>query len=85
MTVLVAFFGLFLIPDNPGQTKVFWLNKEERLIAVERMTDVKKLPPTTYSWKLLRSIFSSWLIYVFSLAYASVHSSKHPERILLYN
>ncbi|CED85583.1 Permease of the major facilitator superfamily [Phaffia rhodozyma] len=69
MTVIIASFGLLLIPDNPGETRVIWLSKLERLIAQERMSDVKKLPPTKWTLALVKKVFTSWTLYVFGLAY----------------
>ncbi|KAL7413814.1 major facilitator superfamily domain-containing protein [Mrakia frigida] len=70
MTVIVAAGGFFFLPDNPGETKVFWLSPEQNSLSRARMVRVKKLAPTVLSVSKIKKIFSSWIIYAFTGAYA---------------
>ncbi|CED85468.1 Permease of the major facilitator superfamily [Phaffia rhodozyma] len=71
MTAVVALFGHFMIPDDPVTTRVRWLNDEEKRIALLRMNEVEKLPPTRLSWSIVKKIFTNWVLYVFCLAYST--------------
>lgn len=71
MTVFVAVSGFFLLPDNPGDTKVFWLSPEQNALSRARMNRVNKLPPTLLTWAKLKQVFASYKIYLFTLAYAT--------------
>ena len=71
MTVIVAVSGFFLLPDNPGTSKVWWLTPEQNELSRTRMVKVNKEPVTFVSAAKLKKIFSSYKIYLFSFAYAT--------------
>lgn len=60
----------FQVPDDPSTTRVWWFTAEEQDLARERVERMNKVAPTVLSRKLVKTIFSRWVLYVFALAYA---------------
>ncbi|KAL7413815.1 putative transporter [Mrakia frigida] len=77
MTIIIAGFGFFLIPDSPGVTRVFWLTKEENELSKRRMTRMNKLAQTPFTWATVKKIFSSWVLWVFMGAYSTLGWSQN--------
>ena len=69
-----SFLSFAQLPNTPGDTKVFWLSPEQNSLSRARMVRVKKLAPTVLSLAKIKKIFSSWVIYAFTLAYWFVSS-----------
>ncbi|KAJ9114058.1 hypothetical protein QFC22_005878 [Naganishia vaughanmartiniae] len=44
MTFIVAGAGYLMVPDSPGDTKIFWMSESDNRIATERMDRAERLP-----------------------------------------
>lgn len=64
--VPVALYGFWAIPDSPGLSRAFWLKPHEREMAVARMERVGRAPIKRITWGVIRDIFKSWPVYLFS-------------------
>ncbi|KAI0381309.1 MFS general substrate transporter [Hypomontagnella monticulosa] len=71
ITVPVAAFGFWAIPDSPVNSKARWLKPEQRAMAIARMERVGRKPPAKLQWKIVGEIFRMWPVYLFSIVFAS--------------
>ncbi|KAH8666837.1 major facilitator superfamily domain-containing protein [Xylariales sp. PMI_506] len=62
----ICIYGYWAIPDQPTTSKAWWLKPEDRNMAVTRMEKVGRRPMKKLTWAILRDIFTSWPIYLFS-------------------
>lgn len=69
ITFVVALIGFLFIPDMPTDTKAWWLNKEEKELALSRVNSANIIPITGLKKSHFSAIFKDWPVYVFSLAY----------------
>lgn len=65
----VCLYGYFAVPDSPANTKVKWLKPHEKAMAIDRMERVGREPPKKLTKKTFRDIFTSWPVYLFSIAF----------------
>lgn len=67
--------GYYAVPDLPSNTRVHWLNAEEKLLALERMDRAGKHleEPVTISG-LLR-VLKKWHFWVYTAYYTLVYTS----------
>ncbi|KAH8689175.1 putative allantoate permease [Talaromyces proteolyticus] len=65
----VAFWGYYAIPDQPRDSRAKWLNEKQRELAVERMDRVGRKPIKKVTWKRFKSIFVTWHVYLFVACY----------------
>ncbi|OHW89438.1 MFS transporter [Colletotrichum incanum] len=66
VSILVAFFAFFLLPDSPLKTR--WLTEEERQLAHTRIyNDTTDRREATSVWKGLREACCDWRTWVFCL------------------
>lgn len=72
LAVPVALYGIIFYPDTPETTTAFYLSDWERKRALERMQlDGRAANPSLkFDWSFLRRVFTSWQLYVFSIAYS---------------
>ncbi|KDR83577.1 hypothetical protein GALMADRAFT_235832 [Galerina marginata CBS 339.88] len=73
ITMPIALYGFLVFPDLPRTTKAFYLSEEERVLAYERLEDVKGLEQAKsreLSWSLLRRVLGHWRWYACSLLFA---------------
>lgn len=70
MTVPVGLVTVFLLPDTPHTTNAWFLTKEERRLALERVERAGKAAPVPITFAEVKRIFSRW--------------SKLSSRITLY-
>lgn len=67
LTVFVAFFAIFLLPNSPLET--WWLTPEERQLAWDRIArDTTQKSAGTSTWKGLREAVSDYRVWLFTLA-----------------
>lgn len=64
-------YGFFAVPDSPTNTKVRWLKKEDKEMAIRRMEQCGRKPPSKLTWRTMREVFTMWPVYVFSIAFAA--------------
>lgn len=60
--------GFFMIPDLPENTRAFYLNESDTLLAQKRMAEVGRAPRRNLGWSILKRVFQRWHVwYVFTL------------------
>jgi MFS transporter, ACS family, pantothenate transporter len=59
ITLPVAVYGWFCFPDTPETTKAKYLTTEERIMAVERLPEVKK-ERGVLGWSLIKRVLLTW-------------------------
>ncbi|KAF8914067.1 MFS general substrate transporter [Gymnopilus junonius] len=73
ITMPIALYGFLVFPDLPRTTRAFYLSKEERILAYERLEEVEALEQARsrpLAWNILRRILSRWRWYACSLLFA---------------
>ncbi|KAI0132616.1 major facilitator superfamily transporter [Xylariales sp. AK1849] len=65
----ICIAGFFLLPDLPENTRAFYLNEEDRVLAKKRMALVGRAPRTKLGRSALKRIFGRWHIYLLSILY----------------
>ena len=66
----VALYGFWAVPDSPGDTRARWLTPRDKEIAVARMERVGREPPKRLTWRVMKDVFTSWPVYLFTIANA---------------
>ena len=69
ISIPICLAGFFLIPDLPENTRAFYLNKEDKDLAVKRMDDVGRAPRKKLGWSILRRVFTRWHVYALTVLY----------------
>ncbi|KAJ9157315.1 Major facilitator superfamily [Pleurostoma richardsiae] len=69
MTVPVGVAAFFFLPDTPYTTRAWYLTKEERILAQERVRKAGKAPPANINFQTFKRILSHWRWYFFVLGY----------------
>ncbi|KAI8305328.1 Pantothenate transporter liz1 [Colletotrichum sp. SAR11_59] len=64
-----AVWGFFAVPDSPYDTRVFYLNEEERELAKSRVVEVGRKRFEGVTLKTFRSVLSRSFVWVFILNY----------------
>ncbi|KAL4815135.1 major facilitator superfamily domain-containing protein [Aspergillus spinulosporus] len=72
ISIPIAFWGYFAIPDSPSRTKAFWLRKKDREYAVQRQARMGRAPSGKLTWKKLRKIYTGWQLWAFIFPYLMV-------------
>lgn len=65
----ICLAGYFLIPDSPENTRAFYLNGDDRLLARKRMNDAGRAPRREVGWGILKRVFSRWHVYGLTVLY----------------
>ena len=69
MTVPVGIASFFLLPDTPHTTHAWYLTKQERELATERVLRAGKANPVEITIATFKKILSSWKWYAFVMGY----------------
>ncbi|KAL3454264.1 major facilitator superfamily domain-containing protein [Aspergillus insuetus] len=72
ISIPIAVWGYFAIPDMPGNTRAFWLKRKDREYAVQRQTNMGRAPASKLTWKKLREVYTGWYIWAFIFPYLMV-------------
>ncbi|KAL3490304.1 major facilitator superfamily domain-containing protein [Aspergillus germanicus] len=72
ISIPIAVWGYFAIPDMPGNTRAFWLKRKDREYAIQRQTNMGRAPASKPSWKKLRKVYTGWYIWAFIFPYLMV-------------
>lgn len=62
----IALYGYWAIPDSPNSSKSRWLKPHDRDMAIGRMERCGRAPVKKLSWAVIRRIFTTWPVYLFS-------------------
>uniref|UniRef100_A0A093XJ81 Pantothenate transporter liz1 n=1 Tax=Talaromyces marneffei PM1 TaxID=1077442 RepID=A0A093XJ81_TALMA len=65
----IAIWGFWAIPDQPKDSKAWWLDCEDRTIAIERMDRVGRKPLKKVNWTRFKGIWKTWHVYLFVICY----------------
>ncbi|KAF9264491.1 MFS general substrate transporter [Marasmius fiardii PR-910] len=73
MTVGVAIFGFFMIPDFPNSPNpsAFWFRKDHAEMALERLKRHNRAEPKAISWGSAKRTFSGWMVYFITILYTA--------------
>lgn len=69
ISIPIALWGYFGIPDLPHTTRAFYLSPDDRAYGVERIEKVGHRAPVRLTWKVVKGVYCSWKIWVFVLPY----------------
>ncbi|KAL5334269.1 major facilitator superfamily domain-containing protein [Aspergillus crustosus] len=58
ISIPIAVWGYFTIPDHPSTTRAFWLKKKDREFAVQREAKMGRAPAAKLTWRKLRKIYT---------------------------
>ncbi|KAL4738274.1 major facilitator superfamily domain-containing protein [Aspergillus similis] len=72
ISIPIAVWGYFAIPDSPSKTRAFWLRKKDREYAVQRQASMGRAPSGELTWKKLRKIYTGWQLWAFIFPYLMV-------------
>ncbi|KAF7556337.1 hypothetical protein G7Z17_g1490 [Cylindrodendrum hubeiense] len=64
-----AIWGFFAVPDSPYDTKVFYLNEEEKTLARSRVIEVGRKPFDGVNLQTFKSVLSRPFVWVFVINY----------------
>lgn len=62
-----SLYGYIAIPDNPYNSKAFWMTPSQLDFARKRMEACDRRPPVLLSWAKMRRIFTHWPLYAFTV------------------
>lgn len=69
ISIPIALWGYFGIPDLPHTTKAFYLNADDRKYGIERIEKFGHNAPEKLSWKVLKKVYTNWKIWAFVFPY----------------
>lgn len=72
ISIPVALWGFFGIPDLPHTTKAFYLDADDRQYGIERIEKLGREPPVKLTRKVIKDVYLNWKIWVFILPYVYV-------------
>ncbi|KAL1644196.1 hypothetical protein SLS58_004476 [Diplodia intermedia] len=80
ISIPIAIWGFFAIPDLPSNTRAFYLNADQladisdqdRAYGIQRMKKIGRKPPKKLTWKALKDVYTSWQIWAFVIPYLMV-------------
>ena len=61
--------GFFLYPDFPQDTRAFYLNEEDKKLAVSRMERIGRKERTKLGWDVVKRVFGRWHVYALTVLY----------------
>ncbi|TAQ85851.1 hypothetical protein B7494_g5814 [Chlorociboria aeruginascens] len=65
----IAIAGFFMFPDLPENTRAFYLDEDDRKLAIQRMDDVGRAPRKKLGFSILRRVFTRWHVYALTVLY----------------
>ncbi|KAF9873960.1 hypothetical protein CkaCkLH20_08694 [Colletotrichum karsti] len=72
ISIPIALYGFFALPDLPHNTRAFYLKKEDREYGMERIKKMGRKPPSKLTLKGIKDIYTSWQLWAFILPYLMV-------------
>ncbi|KAF4540049.1 Pantothenate [Lasiodiplodia theobromae] len=72
ISIPIAIWGFFAIPDLPNNTRAFYLNADDRAYGIQRMEKIGRKPPKTLTWKAIKEVYTGWQIWAFIIPYLMV-------------
>ncbi|ODV74113.1 MFS general substrate transporter [Cyberlindnera jadinii NRRL Y-1542] len=80
ITIPVCVYTFFVDPNTPSTTTAFYFTEEDKLIALERRRRIGAQLNTRekYTWKLIKTFFNTWHIYVFPVLFLTFNNAYQP-------
>ncbi|KAJ4999582.1 Pantothenate transporter liz1 [Colletotrichum sp. SAR 10_66] len=72
ISIPIALYGFFALPDLPHNTRAFYLKKGDREYGLERTKKMGRKPPSKLTFKAIKDIYTSWQLWAFILPYLMV-------------
>ncbi|KAK7458356.1 pantothenate transporter [Colletotrichum acutatum] len=78
ISIPIALYGFFALPDLPHNTRAFYLQKEadryqqDREYGMERIKAMGRISPSKLTLKAIKEIYTSWQLWAFILPYLMV-------------
>ncbi|KAL0938447.1 pantothenate [Colletotrichum truncatum] len=72
ISIPIALYGFFALPDLPHNTRAFYLKKDDREYGMERIKKMGRKPPVKLTLKGIKDIYTSWQLWAFILPYLMV-------------
>lgn len=69
ISIPIAIWGFFGLPDRPHNTKAFYFLPEHVKYGIERIERFGHEKQTKLTWKEAKRVFSSWKLWVFVVPY----------------
>jgi ACS family pantothenate transporter-like MFS transporter len=64
MTIPAGIATIILLPDTPHTTRAWFMTKEDRALAIERVQKAGKAPPVPITWAKLKRMFTRWSLHI---------------------
>lgn len=72
ISIPIAIWGFFGIPDLPHTTRACYLNADDRAYGIERIERLGRQAPVKLTWKIVKKVYIDWKIWVFVFSYVCV-------------
>ncbi|KAL1967679.1 hypothetical protein VTN77DRAFT_2936 [Rasamsonia byssochlamydoides] len=72
ISIPIAVWGYFAIPDLPSNTRAFYFSEKDRQYGIERIQRMGRASPKKLTWPRLKQIYTSWHMWAFIFAYVMV-------------
>ncbi|CCF38162.1 pantothenate transporter [Colletotrichum higginsianum] len=72
ISIPIALYGFFALPDLPHNTRAFYLKQEDREYGMQRIQKMGRKPPSDLTLKGIKEIYTSWQLWAFILPYLMV-------------
>ncbi|EPE02459.1 major facilitator superfamily transporter [Ophiostoma piceae UAMH 11346] len=69
ISIPIALWGFYAIPDQPNNSTARWLSAAYKEIAIRRMDNAGRKPVQKVTWGRFKSIWSTWHVYLFVACY----------------
>ncbi|KAJ9134340.1 Pantothenate transporter liz1 [Pleurostoma richardsiae] len=76
ISIPIAIWGFFAIPDLPHTTKAFYWTKEDKEYGVERIEKIGRGAPRPLTWKSIKSVYTNWRLWSFIVPYLMVANAS---------
>ncbi|KAJ4242840.1 hypothetical protein NW757_011735 [Fusarium falciforme] len=72
ISIPIAIWGFFAIPDLPHTTRAFYWTKDDREYGIQRAESNGRVAPQPLTLQAIKGVFSNWRLWVFILPYLMV-------------
>ncbi|KAJ4320923.1 hypothetical protein N0V84_005627 [Fusarium piperis] len=72
ISIPIAVWGFFAIPDLPHTTRAFYWTKDDREYGIQRAESNGRVAPQPLTLRAIKGVFSNWRLWVFILPYLMV-------------
>ncbi|OAP54783.1 hypothetical protein AYL99_11231 [Fonsecaea erecta] len=76
ISIPIAVWGVFAIPDLPHTTKAFYWTGDDKAYGVQRIEKIGRGPPRPLTWRVIKRVFLNWRLWAFIAPYTFVAESS---------